>query len=150
MPRTLIRDFGRTTIMFFVWFKNLKFRRSVFKKESFASKLVSQASILYFLLLVENPLYRYQFEQKKNIHNNSTVENTQESQPSQIVTTVHLNETDSTESTLSVTQDSVNQDSQSFHRKKNSPVVVKSLPTMACVGASKFFIQQCVLTKRAN
>ena len=131
--------------MFFVWFKNLKFSGSVFKKESFVSKLVSQASILYFLLLVENPLYRYQFEEKKNIHNNSTIENTQESQPSQIVTTVHLNETDSTESTLSV-----NQDSESFHRMKNSPVVVKSLPTVACVGASKFFIQQCVLTKRAN
>ena len=146
--------------MFFVWFKNLKFSGSVFKKESFVSKLVSQASILYFLLLVENPLYRYQFEEKKNIHNNSTVENTQESQPSQIVTTVHLNETEPTESTLSViqdsvtqdsvTQDSVIQDSESFQRKKNSPVVVKSLPTMPCVGASKFFIQQCVLTKRAN
>ena len=69
----------------------------------------------------------------------------QEPQPSNIVTTVHLNETESTESTVSVIQDS-----KSFKTRKNSPVVVKSLPTVPCVGASKFFIQQCALTKRAN
>ena len=101
---------------------------------------------------MENPVYRHQFEHKKTEHKTSQADST-EAQQSQVE--ILLNLTDSTirqaqkkenSSSLKPVSEILNTEDRIV---KSEKVVVKSLPTVPCVGASKFFIQHCVLAKRA-